>query len=152
MKLSAIVCYFVAVIPFVALAQGKFTGISEDPNPDIDLESETRLEDQLEKTILLNLNLVDVDFIDALEVIQTSAERIYSGSAPVDRQGVGFVVRAPTPTVKVTIRGEKVSLGLAVDEICRQAGMLWTNKGYSIFLKPGRRFTQRKSPFPGQLE
>lgn len=134
------------------LGQGKFVGISEDPDRTIDAKSEEAVEDLLEKTILLDLEIDEVDYLDALSIIQTSAERLYFGKLPIERQGLGLSIQGARPGSKVTLRGRRVSLGLALDELCRQAGMLWTNKAYTISIKPGQRITQRKSPFPGELE
>ncbi len=134
------------------LGQGKFVGISENPDRMIDAQKEEVIEDILEKTILLDLEIEEVDYIDALLIIQSSAERIYFGKAPFVSQGIGLSVQGPRPGPKVSLRGKRLSLGLALDEVCRQAGMLWTNKCYTISITPGQRFTQRKSPFPGALE
>ena len=134
------------------LGQGKYVGISENPDRTIDARMEGVVEDILEKTILLDLEIEEVSFLEALEIIQTSAERIYLGTARIESQGIGLSVEGAMPDVKISLRGKRVSLGLALDEVCRQAGMLWTNKAYTILLKPGQRFTQRKSPFPGELE
>lgn len=153
--MKAIAC-FVAALVVTSIGsvsgQGKFVGISENPDRTIDAESEEVVEDLLEKTILLDLEIDDVDYLDALSIIQSSAERLYFGKLPFERQGLSFMVEGPRPGPKVTLGGKRVSLGLALDELCRQAGMLWTNKAFTISMKPGQRFTQRKSPFPGALE
>lgn len=153
MKVLAIAAVVLVVASMgTVLGQGKFVGISENPDRMIDAEEEESVEDILEKTILLDLEIEEVDYIDALLIIQSSAERIYFGKAPFVSQEIGLSVQGPRLGPKVTLRGKRVSLGLALDEVCRQAGMLWTNKGYTISIKPGQRFTQRKSPFPGALE
>lgn len=117
----------------------------------MDSKIEANVEDLLSETILIDLDLVEMEFRDALDAIQSTAERVYSAKLPPERQGLSFSVVSP-PLNKVTLRGKRVSYGLALDELCRRSGMLWTNAGYVIKLKPGTRFTQRKSPFPGKLE
>ncbi|MBL9156478.1 MAG: hypothetical protein JNJ70_03340 [Verrucomicrobiales bacterium] len=153
--MKALACVVAAVVITsmgAVLGQGKFVGISENPDRTIDAGREEAVEDLLEKTILLDLEIDEVDYLDALSIIQSSAERLYFGKLPFERQGLSFSVEGPRPGPKVTLRGKRVSLGLALDELCRQAGMLWTNKAYTISLKPGQRLTQRRSPFPGALE
>jgi hypothetical protein len=149
---SAAVALVVASMGTV-LGQGKYVGISENPDRTIDARrGGSRSKISLKRPFFWILRSKRSAYIDALEIIQTSAERIYLCTARIESQGIGLSMEGAMPDVKISLRGKRVSLGLALDEVCRQAGMLWTNKAYTILLKPGQRFTQRKSPFPGELE
>jgi len=127
-------------------------GIAENPDrpAQIDDDIERDVRDLLTNTVFPNLSIQGMSFKDALMFVQSDAERTYSGKVEPNRRGLSFIVSGGVPPVKISFSGTNVSYGLALDEICRQGGMLWTNRG-KIFLSPGNRFTQRKSPFPGEI-
>lgn len=127
-------------------------GISENPDRParIDEDTEKDVRDLLTNTVFPTLEIHGMSFRDALRLIQFDAARTYSGKVEPNRRGLSFIVEGGLPSVKISFSGKNVSYGLALDEICRQGGMLWTNRG-KIFLSPGNRFTKRKSPFPGEI-
>lgn len=131
-------------------AQNQALGIAENRDSNFTDPVQNDVFDLLSNTIFSSINIDNLSLVDALELIQSGAPRIYSGTIPPSRQGVSFIVQHPIPTTRISFTCENISLGLALEEICRQSGMLWTNKG-KIFLAPGRKFTNRNSPFPGEI-
>jgi len=153
MKTSILLLVGVAfAIPTRGFSEDVVRGISENPDrpAQIDDEMERDVRDLLTNTIFPTLSIHRMSFSDALVFIQSDAERTYSGKVEPNRRGLSFIVEGGLPSAKISFSGKNVSYGLALDEICRQGGMLWTNRG-KIFLSPGNRFTQRKSPFPGEI-
>ncbi len=148
MRALRIILIAVFVTVAEVAAQNHALGIAE--NRDANFPLENGVFDLLSNTILPSINIDNLSLLDALELIQTKAPRIYNGTIPPNRQGVSFIVQGPIPTTRISFTGENVSLGLALEEICRQSEMLWTNKG-KIFLAPGRKFTNRNSPYAGKI-